>query len=356
LVGDLSRAKLGSLSQTTYKEERFMEAVAEMERFEKRGQRAEQAGRSVAWRHVGAFVLLAYGIAWAYWMVVVSDPWHAMTTWSNTPKDYTEGTVAALGMFAPAVAAIVMRLFVSKEGLRGSFGPVLRRWRYYALAILGPAIFVTAVINIADVNNLGEFTLGNDKPIWLVYLMLLLIGTPVSALLAIGEEYGWRGYLLPKLLPLGEVKASLIVGLIWAPWHLPLLMVGLNYGGHNPLVVLGMMTALGIGISLLFTRMFVAAGGSVLVVAFMHGSLNAFSDRLSDSDHLSGNALIDSVGGLVGLGFIAIAIAIAYGLRRRRSVTDLTATSERAAVRPNERSSLQSHAPSSGKPGAVTAH
>jgi hypothetical protein len=333
-----------------------MEAVAKMGRFEKRGQRAEQAGESVAWRHVGAFVLLVYGIAWAYWMVVVSDPWHAVTTWSNTPKDYTEGTVAALGMFAPAIAAIVMRLFVRKEGLKGSLGPVLHRWRYYAIAILGPAIFVTAVINIADVNNLGEFTLGADKPIWFVYLMLLLVGTPVSALLALGEEYGWRGYLLPKLLPLGEVKASLIVGLIWAPWHLPLLMVGLNYGGHNPLVVLGMMTALGIGLSLLLTRMFVAAGGSVLVVAFMHGSLNAFSDRLSDSEHLSGNALIDSVGGLVGMGFIAIAIALAYGLRRRRSVADPPATPDRAAARPNERSSLQSHVPSSGKPGAVTAH
>jgi MFS family permease len=327
-----------------------MEAAVQTRRLGTKRVKAAPAEKSVAWRHVLLFVLLAYGIAWTYWMAVVEHPWHAITTWSNTPKDYTEGAAAALGMFAPAIAAIIMRLFFSKEGLKGSFGPVLHRWRYYAIAILGPALFVTTVINIADVNGLGEFSLGTDKPIWLVYLLLLLIGTPVSALLALGEEYGWRGYLLPKLLPLGEVKASLIIGLIWAPWHLPLLMVGLNYGGHNPLMVLGMMTALGIGMSLLFTRMFVAAGGAVLVTAFMHGSLNAFSDRLSDADHLSGNALVDSVGGLVGMGFIAVAVLVAYSLRRK---TGGSFTSDPAISKSGPR---PLDMPSPGKPEAVTAH
>jgi membrane protease YdiL (CAAX protease family) len=55
---------------------------------------------------------------------------------------------------------------------------------------------------------------------------------PVGTALAFGEEFGWRGYLLPRLLPLGEVKAAIIVGLIWGPWHLPVLIVGLNYPGE----------------------------------------------------------------------------------------------------------------------------
>jgi membrane protease YdiL (CAAX protease family) len=36
----------------------------------------------------------------------------------------------------------------------------------------------------------------------------------------------WRGYLLPRLLPLGEIKATLIVAIIWAMWHLPILLIG----------------------------------------------------------------------------------------------------------------------------------
>jgi membrane protease YdiL (CAAX protease family) len=59
--------------------------------------------------------------------------------------------------------------------------------------------------------GLSEFNPGTDQPLWYVLLLLLLVGTPVSSVLARGEEYGWRGYLLPRLLPLGEVKASIIL-------------------------------------------------------------------------------------------------------------------------------------------------
>ncbi len=49
-----------------------------------------------------------------------------------------------------------------------------------------------------------------------------------------GEEFGWRGYLLPKLLPLGERKAYIISGLIWGVWHIPVILMGYNYGIDYP--------------------------------------------------------------------------------------------------------------------------
>jgi membrane protease YdiL (CAAX protease family) len=207
-----------------------------------------------------------------------------------------------------------MRLFISKEGLRGSLGPV-RRWRYYLVAVFGPVALVAATVGISVATGLSEFSLGSDKPFSYVPL-LLVVGTPISAVLAFGEEYGWRGYLLPKLLPLGEVKASVIVALIWDPWHLPILLAGLSYVDKDPLAVLAVMTAMGIGLSLLFTWLFVAAGGSVLVAAFMHGSLNSFTERFSDSAHLSGNPFVVSVYGLVGFGVTAVAVLLAYQRRR----------------------------------------
>jgi membrane protease YdiL (CAAX protease family) len=114
-------------------------------------------------------------------------------------------------MFAPMVAALIMRLFVSKEGLKGSLG-LLRSWGYYVAALLVPAVFVTAVVLIVQALGLGEFSWSGAG--LLVYLTLMLKTLP-NVPFTLGEEYGWRGYLLPRLLPLGEVRATLLVGLIW---------------------------------------------------------------------------------------------------------------------------------------------
>jgi hypothetical protein len=280
--------------------------------------RPSEVSQRVDWRHVIGFVVLAYGIAWAVWAPTMGGAWHAITT-GTTPSSYAAPAFAVVGMFAPAIAALVMRMWVSKEGLRGSLGPIRGRLRWYAVAILGPALFVTAVVALGTITGISEFTLGVDKPFLSVWLALLLINTPLTAVLTLGEEYGWRGYLLPKLLPLGEIKASAIIALIWAPWHLPLLMVGLNYVDKNPLAVMAFMLAFTLGLSLALTRLFVAAGGSVLVVTFAHASLNAFGDRLSDSTHLSGDPFLVSVGGLLGFAVIAVVLAAIYGYRRRHS-------------------------------------
>jgi membrane protease YdiL (CAAX protease family) len=275
-----------------------------------------QSGTRIPWRHVAGFVALAYGISWGVWASVMPDAWDALMA-GRTPSTYTVGTLGMLGMFGPALAAVIMRLFVTKEGVRGSLG-AKRSWRYYAIAFLAPMILVTATIAVSSVTGLADFDAGS-RSIWLLFLVLLLINTPISTVATLGEEYGWRGYLLPRLLPLGEVKAALTVAAIWAPWHLPLLLVGLNYGGKNPFAVLAFMLALTAALSLLLTRLFVIAGGSVLVVAVAHASFNAFGDRLSDGDHLVGNPFLASVGGLVGFAVMAPTVLAVYRLRRRRA-------------------------------------
>ena len=269
----------------------------------------------VAWREVVGFTAMAYVIAWTMWAPLWPAAVQSVVI-GRTPSAYDGGPLAPLGMFAPALAALLMRLLVSREGLRGSLGP-LRRWRWSVLAVLVPIAIVAATVTVATATGLAVFHLGGTQPMWVVLMLLLVVGTPVSTLLAFGEEYGWRGYLLPRLLPLGEVRASLVVALIWAPWHLPVLLVGLNFPGKNPLAVLGMMTAGVLALSLLFTRFFVAAGGAVATVALLHGSLNAFSDRLADPAHLAGDPFVVSVGGVVGILVTLAAVGVAYGVRRR---------------------------------------
>jgi len=268
----------------------------------------------VRWREVAGFTALAYVIAWTVWAPLWPAALQSVVV-GRTPPAYGGGSLAPVGMFAPALAALLMRLLF-REGVRGSLGP-LRRWRWSVLAVLVPIGIVAVTIAVATTSGLAVFHLGGAQPTWEVAILLLLVGTPVSALPAFGEEYGWRGYLLPRLLPLGEVRASIVVALIWAPWHLPVLLVGLNFPGKGPLAVLTMMTAGVLALSLLFTRFFVASGGAVVTVALLHGSLNAFSDRLADPVHLAGDPFVVSVGGVVGILVTLVGVIVAYALRGR---------------------------------------
>ena len=88
-----------------------------------------------------------------------------------------------------------------------------------------------------------------------------------------GEELGWRGFLLRKLLPLGQWPALLISGVIWGIWHLPLVLMGQNYPTlpvAGPFLMIGFTVLMGIILGWLQL-----ASRSVWVPALAHGTLNA---------------------------------------------------------------------------------
>jgi CAAX protease family protein len=209
------------------------------------------------------------------------------------------------------IAALIMRLFVSKEGVKGSLG-LLRSWRYYLAALVAPPVFVTMVVLIVQVLGLGEFAWSQVG--WLVYLTLLLKTLP-NIPFTFGEEYGWQGYLLPRLLSLGEDRATLLVGLIWGPWHVPFLLAGLNYPGVNFWVALLVFLFTVLTLSFAYTWFYVASSGSVLVVALLHQSTNTFSDTFWQPPLMSlGSQLVASVvGGLLML----VLVVVVYGLLKR---------------------------------------
>jgi hypothetical protein len=285
----------------------------------------------VAWRDVISFTILVYGIAWALWAAVVPNIGGLLTA-ARTPDELEAPFVAMLGMFAPMLAAVVMRVFVSKEGLRGSLRPVGRP-RYFAIAVLGPMLVVSIVIVLAVATGLGTFTAG-ATPLWIVYAGLAFNGLTYSAFFALGEEYGWRGYLLPKLLPFGEVRAAVIVGLIWGPWHVPLLLAGLNFPDVNPIAAIAIFVPGAVLLSLLSTRLYVAAGGSVLAVAVLHGSFNSFGDTLTGTKHFTGNPLVATPAGLIGLGVLALAAFVVYRLRRPSTARRGTVTAAPTSPEP----------------------
>jgi uncharacterized protein len=241
----------------------------------------------VNWREVVLFGLLAYGLAWAwsgFWLLPYLDTLLTQTTTPTDMVDRLGPTVLLSTMLTPMIAALIMRLFVSKEGLKGSLG-FLRSWKYYLAALVAPAVFFTAVVLIVQALGLGEFRWSNTG---LFAYLMLMVSALVVTLFTFGEEYGWRGYLLPRLLPLGEIRASLLLGLIWGVWHLPLLLAGLNYPGVNVFLAIIIFTFVTVALSFTYTWFYVASSGSVLVAAVFHASTNQFSDTFWVPPLLSG--------------------------------------------------------------------
>jgi hypothetical protein len=268
----------------------------------------------VNWKEIILFVVLAYGLSWAWSGYFLLPYLGDLLTQSTTPTDMVErlGPAATLGtMLAPMIAALIMRIFVSKEGLKGSLG-LLRSPKYYLAALIAPAVFATAVVLIVQLLGLGVFRW--SEATWSVYLMLLVIALPLT-LFTFGEEYGWRGYLLPRLLPLGEIRASVLLGVIWSVWHLPLIMAGLNYPGVNVLLAIIAFTFVTVALSFTYTWFYVASSGSVLVAAVFHASINQFSDTFWVPPLLSGaNPFAPS---LVSAVLIMALVVLVYRVFRR---------------------------------------
>jgi membrane protease YdiL (CAAX protease family) len=123
-------------------------------------------------------------------------------------------------MWSPAAASVLTRL-VLREGFADvsfRFGGG-RTWKYIGLALVLPIVI-----------GLVAYDAASPLTVFLVMLALAAtIGTLFGCLLTAGEEIGWRGYMLTRLIDAGVPRPVLVSGLIWGLWHLPLILGGVLY-------------------------------------------------------------------------------------------------------------------------------
>ncbi len=204
-------------------------------------------------------------------------------------------------LFAPAVGVLSVRLllpnsvipFTQSTGLGiGQWPRSIGYWLFgwFGMSIIGLAApFVGALLgrcrldleNFSGFHQLllqrpgGEAALARFpvRTLLLVQIGSLLIAPGINALFVFGEEWGWRGFLLPKLKPLGQWPALLLTGFLWGLWYSPVILLGYDYPLHPKLgILLIIIFCVIFGVLLGWLRL---ATGSIWPSAIGHGALNA---------------------------------------------------------------------------------
>jgi hypothetical protein len=279
------------------------------------------AGRSQTdWRGVGAYIGLAFGLAWALTGIALSRGARFQTLTIRT-------TVLLAGvMLTPALSAFIARKWITREGFASS-GLRFGSWRPYLAVWIGVPLVVIGIYALTVLLGLGQFdpklqqlfariqeaaarlnTPVPDLPGPLVlgaaiFAQALTFGVVVTSLFTFGEEFGWTGYLLVKLLPLGRWRAAVIYGVVWGLWHAPIIARGFNYPGY-PVIGVMMMCALTTAFALTQTALWLRSR-SVLLTSFFHASVNSQGLGIIPMAVAGVSPVMGGVTGVVGIAVFA---------------------------------------------------
>ena len=242
------------------------------------------------------FFLLAFAFSW--WSSII-----VLTTGSGPP-------ILGFGPFLAAVA--VLALTVGKPGVRALFRSMVM-WRvglrWWLVAVLTP-IVLTALATALNVALGAPMPTSEEFSRWPDALLTGLLILCIPFIGGAWEEPGWRGYALPRLLAArSPMAASLVLGVIWAVWHVPLFLTGDQHWSDLVLVVFA---------SVVFTWLFQNALQSVLIAMVLHATNNAvsgeyFSQMFTDADSIRQSWLLVGVWGVAA----ALVANRARGFRRK---------------------------------------
>lgn len=278
------------------------------------------------------FTLIAIVLAW----LVVLPLWLS----DKGLRHPLAGVLLMVMMTTPAIAVFITNRIVRGGRLRDTTGLRLGArgwWRYWIFCWLAFPIFCLAAPFVAALFGLypldlvefsgflerlvaagGGIALDRFSIQALVAIQIgsVLFAPLLNAPLALGEELGWRGYLLPRLLPLGQIRALVISGVLWGVWHAPIILLGYNYPNAPVQGVLQMILfCILIGIILGWTRI---ATGSVWPAVIGHGALNGAAGLIG-LFHRAGAHVDPTLVGITGItGMILPALLIAGLVVTRR--------------------------------------
>ena len=271
------------------------------------------------------FIALTIILAWCLFL---SIPICGLTYGSGVSV-----VISSVAMFMPALSNLLTRL-ITREGFGNMYlrphikGHVKKYLLLYfgptALLLLSGALYFLILPGSfdPDLTNLKEMVASSGKQgldastlLIVQALIFVVIGPIVNIIPTMGEELGWRGYLLPKLRIFLSDRASLIItGAIWGIWHLPIIVMGHNYGtSYWGYPVLGILTMIVFCVVLGIIEGYISIKlESAVPAAMIHSTVNAGAAlpiifAKSGYNPLLGPAITGIIGGLP---FIALAVIL----------------------------------------------
>jgi len=209
-----------------------------------------------------SFYVLTYAVSWLLWAPLVIF------------GDRVPGPLAfillLLGSLVPSTMGVLfVALLRGRSGVRTLLGRLLHariglRWylAVVALTMLAPLAVGVSIL------------MGGDTPVVdnTVFGVLFLFAFMIFPGSALGEELGWRGFVLPRMQARhSALKASLLIGILWGPWHLPLWLTGSE--GHPISLYVPFVVAV-VASSVFYTWLYNNTGGSLLIVVLYHAASN----------------------------------------------------------------------------------
>lgn len=280
---------------------------------------------------VAAFAVLAYLLTWLllapwfYLLNVVHGGELQNWMWWLVP-------LALIGSWGPTVAGIIMAGMIGGRSALAKLFKSLLAWRahigWYLAVFLAPPLLTAASLFIIDS---GPGTLRHLN--WAA----LLANAPIAYVLALpfgplGEELGWRGFALPRLLAsMGPVLASLVLGTLWTFWHVPMMLW--SPGASMPSFMALSPTSIAIywvqitSVTAAMTVLFLHTRGSLLLAVLAHMTFNTaesilFGGLPSLSPERAKALYLASVAAWAVLGLISLGWLGARGAQIRRPAGD----------------------------------
>ena len=287
------------------------------------------------------YIAITFALTWGYCLLILYPVVNGETL--NGVPSIAAQLLTAACMFFPAVGVLLTRL-LTREGFRESWlKPNLKRnLKHYLLAWFGPGILTFLGLGLYFLIFPGAFdpsfgymvqTLEaagapmETMPFPMSTLMLIqcvqaiFLAPVMNFVTCFGEEWGWRGYLLPKMTRcLPTLPTVLLSGVIWGLWHAPLTIIGHNYGvGYPgfPFAGIGMMCLFCVTLGT-FMSYVTLKTGSCIPAILAHGAVNGIAAIGIYFTFDGGNPFVGPAPtGIIGMiPFMIVAIILGYKLMK----------------------------------------
>lgn len=188
------------------------------------------------------------------------------------------GRYVLMLMWCPGVAAMITRL-IFQHNLRGE-GWLPGKIQFPLLGYVLPIAYATVAYGVVWLTGFGAF---DSSRFHTSPLRFIALGTVLSLISALGEELGWRGFLVPKLAEgTTFTRTAIVSGCIWAAWHMPLIILA-DYNGGTSVpysIACFAVMVLGISVPMAWLRL---RSGSVWPAALLHASHNLYIQGYFDN-------------------------------------------------------------------------